>query len=51
MNEAEQYKDYADDCLRLAKKADEKDRKVLLHMAEVWKERAAAAAQKPTENA
>lgn len=43
MKEAEQYRSYAEDCLRMAKKVSEKDKETLLRMAEAWTMRAEAA--------
>jgi hypothetical protein len=46
MKGAEQYKGYAEDCLRMAAKASGPDKEVLLKMAEAWKLRASAAEKK-----
>jgi hypothetical protein len=43
MKDAEQYRSYAEDCLRMAAKASAADKKALLEMAEAWKVRAEAA--------
>jgi hypothetical protein len=49
MTDAEQYRKYAEDCLRMAAKAPEADKKVLLGMADAWKMRAEAAEKKTKE--
>jgi hypothetical protein len=43
MKETVRYREYAAECLRMAKKASEKDRDVLLNMADAWQLRAEAA--------
>ena len=40
MKDAKTYREYAADCLRMAKRMDPKDKKALLEMAEAWEERA-----------
>jgi hypothetical protein len=47
MKDAEQYRSYAEDCLRMAKKATGPDKEALLKMAEAWKVRAEAVEKKP----
>lgn len=36
MLEAERYREYAQDCLRMAEKAAQKDKETLRQMAEAW---------------
>lgn len=50
MKEAEQYRSYAEDCLRMAAKASAADKEVLLKMAEAWKARAEARTEKTQED-
>ena len=40
MQEAEKYRDYAADCRRLAEKAANRDRQVLMNIAEAWEQQA-----------
>ena len=40
MKDAKTYREYAADCIRIAKGMDPKDREALLKMAEAWEERA-----------
>jgi len=40
MKDAKTYREYAADCIRIAKCMSPKDREVLLKMAEAWEERA-----------
>jgi hypothetical protein len=40
MQEVEQYRQFAKDCLRLAATASAKDRAVLLRIAEAWEQQA-----------
>ena len=40
MKDAKTYREYAADCIRMAKLMDPKDKKALLTMAEAWEERA-----------
>jgi hypothetical protein len=49
MKEAQQYREYAADCGRMAAKASPEDKAILLKMAEAWKLRAEAAERKPKE--
>ena len=46
---AEKYRQFAEDCRRLAEKAAPKDRSVLLEIAEAWEQCAKEAGRK-TEN-
>ena len=46
MKDAEQYRSYAEDCLRMAGKLSGRDKDTLLKMAEVWKECAEVAERK-----
>jgi hypothetical protein len=43
MQEVEQYRQFAKDCLRLAATASAKDRAVLLRIAEAWEQQAKVA--------
>ncbi len=43
MGSSEQYRQYAADCRRIASKMDEKDRAVLMQIADAWEMRAQAA--------
>ena len=47
MREAETYLAYAEDCRRLAAKASDKDKVVLLKIAEAWEDAAKAAGLNP----
>jgi hypothetical protein len=47
MREAETYLAFAKDCRRLAAKASDKDKVVLLKIAEAWEAQAEAAGLKP----
>jgi hypothetical protein len=40
MKDARTYREYAADCIRMAKLMDPKDKEALLKMAEAWEERA-----------
>jgi hypothetical protein len=40
MKDAKTYREYAADCIRMAKSMDPKDKDALLKMAEAWEERA-----------
>jgi hypothetical protein len=40
MKDPKTYREYAADCIRIAKGMDPKDREALLKMAEAWEERA-----------
>jgi len=40
MQEAEKYREYAADCRRLAEKANEDDKQVLMKIAEAWEQQA-----------
>ena len=40
MKDAKTYREYAADCIRMAKLMDPKDKQALLIMAEAWEERA-----------
>jgi hypothetical protein len=40
MKDAKTYREYAADCIRIAKGMNPKDREALLKMAEAWEERA-----------
>ena len=40
MLEAKTYRQYADDCIRIAEKMEAKDKKILLKIAEAWTMRA-----------
>jgi hypothetical protein len=40
LSDAETYKRYADECLRIAEKMTGKDREALLQIAEAWRSRA-----------
>jgi hypothetical protein len=40
MKDAKTYREYAADCIRMAKLMDPKDKQALLKMAEAWEERA-----------
>jgi hypothetical protein len=40
MKEAKTYRDYAADCIRMARLMSGKDKDALLKMAEAWEERA-----------
>jgi hypothetical protein len=40
MKDAKTYREYAADCMRIAKSMDEKDREILLKMAKAWEGRA-----------
>lgn len=46
MREAETYLEFAKDCRRLAATANDKDKVVLLKIAEAWEAQAEAAGQK-----
>jgi hypothetical protein len=35
-NNAKRFRDYADECRRLAQRASDKDRKVLIEIADAW---------------
>ena len=43
MQNAETYRRYAADCMRIAKRMSEADKKILSEIAEAWEMRAAAA--------
>jgi hypothetical protein len=43
MTDAEKYRGFEQDCLRMAAKASEADKKALMEMAKAWKMRAEAA--------
>lgn len=43
MQEVEKYRQYANDCIRLAGKAASKDKPVLLKIAEAWEQQANSA--------
>jgi hypothetical protein len=43
MQDAKTYRQYADDCRRIAETMSAKDKTVLLEMAKVWEERAVEA--------
>ena len=43
MQEAKTYRQFADDCRRIAETMSAKDKVTLLEMAKVWEERAAEA--------
>jgi hypothetical protein len=47
MREAETYLEFARDCRRLAAKASDQDKVVLLKIAEAWEAQAEAAGQTP----
>ena len=50
MQDSKTYKQYAADCRRLAATMSQKDKAVLLQMAEAWEERAAEADRRaPTQ--
>jgi hypothetical protein len=51
MKDAKTYREYAADCIRIAKGMNPKDREALLKMAEAWEERArdAERVQKETD--
>jgi hypothetical protein len=36
MGNGRKFRDYAEECVRLAQRASEKDRKVLMEIAEAW---------------
>ena len=40
MKDAKTYREYAADCIRMAKSMNPADREVLLKMAEAWEDRA-----------
>jgi hypothetical protein len=40
MLEAKTYRQYAEDCIRIAEKMDSKDKQILLKIADAWKMRA-----------
>jgi hypothetical protein len=40
MKDAKTYREYAADCIRMAKRMNPKDQQALLEMAEAWEERA-----------
>jgi hypothetical protein len=40
MKDAKTYRQYAADCIRIARSMNPKDREALLKMAEAWEERA-----------
>jgi hypothetical protein len=40
MKDAKTYREYAADCIRMAKVMSHKDKETLLKMAEAWEERA-----------
>jgi hypothetical protein len=40
MKDAKTYREYAADCIRMAKLMDPKDKEALLNMAQAWEERA-----------
>jgi len=48
MRDAETYLQFAEDCRRLAASASDKDKVVLLKIAEAWEEAAKAAGLKPS---
>jgi hypothetical protein len=43
MQDAKTYRQYADDCRRIAQTMSAKDKAIMLEMAKVWDERAADA--------
>jgi hypothetical protein len=46
MKDAKTYREYAADCIRMAKLMGAKDKETLLKMAEAWEERASEAERK-----
>jgi hypothetical protein len=46
MKDAKTYREYAADCIRMAKLMGAKDKETLLKMAEAWEERAMEAERK-----
>jgi hypothetical protein len=49
MKDAKTYREYAADCLRMAKRMNPKDQQALLEMAEAWEERAREAERQETK--
>jgi hypothetical protein len=49
-NDAEKYREYAAECRRLAARVSEKDRKVLMEIADAWISCAVAAERKKPSN-
>ena len=52
MLKSEKYRQYAEDCIRIAEKMDAKDKQILLKIADAWKARAVEAEnrEKKTSN-
>ena len=48
MQDAEKYRQFAKDCIRLAAKAASKDKAVLLKIAEAWEQQAKLAEARTT---
>jgi hypothetical protein len=40
MKEAKKYREYAEDCIRIADRMDAKDKEALLRIAKAWEDRA-----------
>jgi hypothetical protein len=51
MKDAKTYREYAADCIRMAKLMGAKDKETLLKMAEAWEERAREADRKAKNTA
>jgi hypothetical protein len=49
MFESQKFRQYAQDCVRIADKMNAKDRETLLKIAEAWEARAAEAERKETK--
>jgi hypothetical protein len=49
MLEAQTYRQYAADCIRIAEKMDPKDKQILLKIAEAWKMRAEEAERRKSK--
>jgi len=49
MFESQKFRQYAQDCIRIADKMNAKDRETLLKIAEAWETRAAEAERKETK--
>ena len=50
MLESEKYRQYAEDCIRIAEKMDAKDKQILLDIAQAWDMRAREAEKREKKN-
>ncbi len=50
MQEIEQYRQFAADCRRIARRMNEKDKEILMRIAEAWDSRIQAAEQRANKS-